>query len=101
MLPIENAGVVAAEERAHVAYLLTRYPHELTLRETEDLTNWFDRVATPADVLALAQDPTIAPHYRAFRAAHYGVSGPRRIGRLLVVLGTVAAVAGALSLMAP
>lgn len=100
-MPIANAGVVAAEEREHVGHLLTRYPENLSAREADDVENWFDRVATEADHRALAADPLISAHYKAFRAAQDQASGPRKIGRTLLVVGVATAVAGALSLLAP
>ncbi|MBT0671174.1 hypothetical protein HT136_22640 [Novosphingobium profundi] len=97
----QNAGVVAAEERAYVAHLLRRYPERLSPHEEADVANWFDRIASPADVRALIADPALAERYEAFRAARVHRSGPPRLVRTVLVLALVTTVVGALSLLAP
>ncbi len=100
-MPLEHAGGVAADERAYAAKLLTRYPGGLTPREEEHLANWFDRVATPFDLHALASDPRVRAQYKVFRKDHGQGTGPITIGRVLLTLGVATTVMGALSLLAP
>lgn len=100
-MPIDNAGVVAADERTLVAQLLSRYPDNLEQGDLAYLHNWFDRIATPLDLGLLAGDPAITAQYQAYRATHIDRFKPKDIGKAVLFAGAVAAVAGAIFLMAP
>lgn len=100
-MSIQNSGVVAADERAQIAALLARYPDGLSPSELEEIHNWFDRVATPLDLGLLAGDPEVAAQYRAYRAEHVDKFKPRDIGKAIVFVGAIVAVASAITLLAP
>ncbi|MCJ2184375.1 hypothetical protein MTR62_17005, partial [Novosphingobium sp. 1949] len=100
LMPIDNAGVVAAEERAHFATLLSRYPEHVTTHEADAIANWLERVASRADQRALATDPRTCAQYRRFRAEHGGATLPEKLGKAVLLVSIVTAVAAALSLLA-
>jgi len=96
----ENAGVIAAEERARIAALLARYP-DLSQGDLDEIHNWFNRVASPLDFGILASDPKVAVQYRAYRSQHHDRFKPRDLGKVAIFVGAVAAVVGAVVLAMP
>lgn len=99
-MPIDNAGAVAADERAQVAALLARFP-DLDETEIAHIRNWFDRVASPLDLGTLAGDPAIAQQYRAFRAMHIDPLGARDLGKAAVWVAGLSVLALAIAFLAP
>ncbi|MBT0670709.1 hypothetical protein HT136_20280 [Novosphingobium profundi] len=96
----KNAGVVADDERAHVAELLVRYP-QLSDEELEAIHRWFRRVATPLDLGTLASDPRVAAHYRAYRADHHDRFAARDFVHAGIFLSVIVAVLGAIYVAMP
>ncbi|MCJ2178417.1 hypothetical protein [Novosphingobium album (ex Hu et al. 2023)] len=96
----QNAGVIADEERARIAALLIRYPDN-TPEELAELTNWFDRVATPLDLGMLASNPDAAKQYRAYRAQHIDRFKFKDMTRAALFIGTVSAVIAGIGLLMP
>lgn len=95
-----NAGVIAHEERARVAALLSRYPDN-TEAELAELARWFERVATPLDLGMLASDPDTTEAYRAYRAAHIDRFKPADLLRAAIFVAAVLAVFAAIAILMP
>ena len=95
----QNAGIIAAEERARISALLRRYP-DLAPGELSELHNWFNRVATPLDLGTLASDPETAIQYRAYRAEHDRFKA-RDLVKAALFIGVIAAVIGAIVSVMP
>ena len=95
-----NAGVIANEERARIAALLSRYP-ENTEAELAELARWFERVATPLDLGMLASDPATAQAYRAYRAVHIDRFKPVDLVKAAIFVSAVLAVFAAIAMLMP
>lgn len=95
-----NAGVVADDQRAHIANLLSRYPDN-TEAELAELGRWFKRSATALDIGILASDPATADAYRAYRAAHVDRFKPADLIRAAAFIAVVAAVFVLIALLVP
>ena len=96
----QNAGVIAAEERARISALLRRYP-DLAPGELSEIHNWFNRVATPLDLGMLASEPEIAAQYRAYRAEHHDRFKAKDLVKAALFIGVIAAVFGAIVVAMP
>jgi hypothetical protein len=86
----QETGASSADDRAHIAALLTRYP-ELPTAELDRLHRWFHKGATALDLGLLASDPDISEQYRAYRAEHYDRIKPADISRAAMIIGVALA----------
>lgn len=78
----EPTGADGATTRARIEALLASYP-QLEADELVELKHWFRRTASALDVGLVASNETIAPAYRAFRAAHLDGFTPADLLRAL------------------
>jgi hypothetical protein len=95
-----DQGAHRAEQRAHAAALLSRYP-DLTDAELKELHAWFAKGATALDLGLLASEPDIAEPYRAYRAEHYDRIKPADLGRAALFIAGAVGVIGGIALLMP
>lgn len=97
---MQNSGIIAAEERSRIGALLSRYP-DTSEADLAEISNWFDRVATPLDLGLLASDPDVAEQYRAYRAMHCDRFTAKDIGVAAMLLAIGLTVVIGILAMAP
>jgi hypothetical protein len=87
-----DQGAHRAEQRAHAAALLSRYP-DLTDAELKELHAWFAKGATALDLGLLASEPDIAEHYDRIK--------PADLGRAALFIAGAVGVIGGIALLMP
>jgi hypothetical protein len=97
-MPPHDSGAHGADERAHVAALLTRYP-DLPDSDLDRIHQWFRRGASALDLGLMASDPQVAPHYRAYRADYYDRIKPADWFKATVCVGIAIGVVALIALM--
>ena len=99
MTSIET-GAIGADERNHIATLLTRYP-DLPDGELDRIHRWFKGGASALDLGLLASDPNIAPQYRAYRTDYYDRIKPADWMRAAILIGIAAGVIALIAVLMP
>ncbi|EIZ80713.1 hypothetical protein WSK_0686 [Novosphingobium sp. Rr 2-17] len=96
----DTIGVTAEADRARIATLLSRYPHNAP-EELAQIRRWFKKEASALDVGLLAADPAVADQYRAYRAVHHDRFSPKDWLRAAGFVGVAVALVGGMIALMP